>query len=98
MSPTHRSIWNFVIMTPSRKEYLFKLQDLSDYSHTGNYITEVIGEVIDKIRPNKISAVVSNNALNVQNACKIIKEKYPNIENVRCIAHAINLIVYDILK
>ncbi|GBC53987.2 zinc finger BED domain-containing protein 1-like [Rhizophagus irregularis DAOM 181602=DAOM 197198] len=64
----------------------------------GNYVVEVIGEVIDKIGPNKISAVVSDNALNVRNACKIIKEKYPNIENVRCIAHAINLIACDILK
>ncbi|GBC35647.2 ribonuclease H-like domain-containing protein [Rhizophagus irregularis DAOM 181602=DAOM 197198] len=97
-SPTHRSIWNFVIMTPSREEYLFKLQDLSDYSHTGNYVAEVIGEVIDKIGPNKISAVVSDNASNVRNARKIIEEKYPNIENVRCIAHAINLITCDILK
>ncbi|PKC53028.1 hypothetical protein RhiirA1_316561, partial [Rhizophagus irregularis] len=68
----------------------------SDYSHTGNYVAEVIGEVIDKIGPNKISAVVSDNASNVRNARKIIEEKYPNIENVRCIAHAINLIACDI--
>ncbi|PKC00941.1 hypothetical protein RhiirA5_427486 [Rhizophagus irregularis] len=36
-SPTHRSIWNFVIMTPTREEYLYKLVDLSENSHTANY-------------------------------------------------------------
>lgn len=69
-------------MTPSREEYLYKLQDLSEHSHTGNYIAEVIGEVIEKIGPNKILAIVSDNASNVQNARKIIEEKYPNIKNV----------------
>ena len=85
-------------MTPSREEYLYKLQDLSEHSHTSNYIAEVIGEVIEKIGSNKISAIMSDNASNVQNTCKIIEEKYPNIENVRCIAHAVNLIACDILK
>lgn len=69
-------------MTPSREEYLYKLQDLSEHSHTGNYVAEVIGEIIERIGPNKISAIVSDNASNVRNARKIIEEKYPNIENV----------------
>jgi replicative superfamily II helicase len=85
-------------MTPSREEYLYKLVDLSEHSHTANYVAEVIKEVIEKIGPNKISAIVSDNAANVRNARRIIQEKYPNIENVRCIAHAINLIACDIVK
>ena len=85
-------------MTPSRKEYLYKLADLSESSHTGNYLSEVIGEVIEKIGPNKISAIVSDNASNVRNARQILEEKYPNIENVRCITHAVNLIACDIVK
>lgn len=85
-------------MTPSREEYLYKLADLSENSHTGNYVAEVIGEIIEKIGPNKISAIVSDNAANVRNAREILQAKYPNIENVRCIAHAINLIACDIVK
>src|ERR1700728_5498891 len=72
-------------MTPSRKEYLYKLADLSESSHTGNYLSEVIGEVIEKIGPNKISAIVSDNASNVRNAhevnliaCDIVKENFGN--------------------
>ena len=85
-------------MTPSKKEYLYELKDLSANSHTANYLSEVIGQVIEKIRPNKISAIVSDNAANVRNTRQILQTKYPNIENVRCIAHAINLIACDIVK
>jgi hypothetical protein len=85
-------------MTPSRKEYLYKLIDLLDYSHTSNYLANVIGEVIEKIGSNKILAIVLDNASNVRNACKILQEKYPNIENIQYIAHAINLIACDIVK
>lgn len=85
-------------MTPSREEYLYKLEDLSENSHTGNYLAEVIGKVIEKIGPNKISAIVSDNAANVRNARETLQNKYPNIENVRCIAHAVNLIACDITK
>ena len=85
-------------MTPSREKYLYKLEDLSENSHTGNYLAEVIGKVIKKIGPNKISAIVSDNAANVRSAHNILQDKYPNIENIRCIVHAINLIACDITK
>jgi hypothetical protein len=52
-------------MTPTREEYLYKLVDLSENSHTANYVAQVIGEIIEKIGSNKISAIVSDNAANV---------------------------------
>jgi hypothetical protein len=58
----------------------------------------VVGKIIEKVESNKISAIVSDNAANVQNARKILQEKYPNIENIRCIAHAVNLIACNIIK
>ncbi|HEY9399093.1 MAG TPA: DUF domain-containing protein [Nitrososphaeraceae archaeon] len=97
-SGTHRSIWNFIITTPSRKEYLYQLSDLSENSHTAVYLTEVIESIINKVGANKIAAIVLDNAANVRNARELIQEKHPNIENVRCIAHSINLIACDIIK
>jgi hypothetical protein len=85
-------------MTPSRKEYLYQLRNLSGNSHTAEYLSTVIEDVIVNIGESRISAVVSDNAANVKNARKIIHEKYPSIENVRCIAHSINLIACDIVK
>ncbi|GET62786.1 ribonuclease H-like domain-containing protein [Rhizophagus irregularis DAOM 181602=DAOM 197198] len=37
-SSTHRSIWNFIVITLSRKEYLYQLSDLSENSHTTEYL------------------------------------------------------------
>src|SRR5437870_12561901 len=97
-SHTHRSIWNFIVMTPTRKEYLYQLSDISEHSHTAEYISSVIEKVVVDIGVNRISAVVSDNASNVRKAHEIIHDKFPNIENVRCIAHCINLIACDIVK
>ena len=65
-SGTHRSIWNFTIMTPSRKEYLYQLRDLSEDSHTAEYLSEVLKQIIDEIGADRISAIVSDNASNVR--------------------------------
>src|SRR3954469_10771166 len=85
-------------MMLSRKEYLYQLRDLSGDSHIAEYLSTVIEDVIVNIGESRISAIVSDNAANVKNARKIIHEKYPSIENVRCIAHSINLIACDIVK
>ena len=78
-------------MTPKRKEYLYKLSDISDLLHTAECISSIIEKVIIDIGANQISAVVSDNASNVKKAQEIIQNKFPNIENVWCIAHCINL-------
>ena len=85
-------------MTPTRKEYLYQLSDISEHSHTAEYLSSVIEKVIVDVRVNRISAIVSDNALNVRKIREIIHNKFPNIENVRCIAHCINLIACDIVK
>ena len=97
-SGTHRSVWSFIVMTPSRKEYLYQLFDLSEDSHTAEYLATIIKKVISGIGKDRICAIVSDNAANVRNARKLIHEKYLKIENIRCIAHSINLIACDIVK
>ncbi|GES83514.1 ribonuclease H-like domain-containing protein [Rhizophagus clarus] len=61
----HQSIWNFTILTPNRKEYVFQLSDLSSDSHTGKYIAEKIEDIINRVGVSKFSAIVSNNDSNV---------------------------------
>ena len=48
--------------------------------------------------PNRISAIVSDNAANVKKAREIITEKYLRIENIRCVFYCINLIAYDVVS
>ncbi|EXX67902.1 hypothetical protein RirG_110040 [Rhizophagus irregularis DAOM 197198w] len=92
----NESIWNFLIHTPACKEYLWCLKNLSDESHTGMFLAKELEEVIEQIGSEKFCAIVSDAGANIQNAHKIITEKYPNILNVHCIAHSINLISKDI--
>jgi len=85
-------------MTSTRKEYLYQLSDISDHSHTAEYLSSVIEKVIVDVGVNRISAIVSDNASNVRKAREIVHNKFPNIENVRCIVHCINLIVCNIIN
>ena len=82
----------------NEKEYLYQLSDMSEHSHTAESLSSVIEKVIVDIGINRISAVVSDNASNVRKAREMIHDKFPNIENVQCIAHCINLIACDIVK
>ena len=71
---------------------------MSEEKHTAEYLAEVIENVVNGIGANRILAIISDNASNVRSARKIIQEKFPRIENIRCVAHAINLIACDIVK
>ncbi|CAG8838938.1 39354_t:CDS:2, partial [Gigaspora margarita] len=97
-APNGLSIWNFVIMTPSRQEYLYELANYSDQSHTGEFLANQIELIINRIGKDKISAIISDNGSNVASARRIICSKYRNILNIRCIAHCFNLISKDIIR
>ena len=87
-----------MLITSSRKEYLYSLQNFSSDHHTAEFLTDKIDEMIQKVGPKKIGAIVSDNAANISAARKAISLKYPNIINLRCIAHCFNLISQDIIK
>lgn len=95
-SPLGKSIYNFVIQTPTKKEYLWKLNDYSLESHTGNFLAEQIDQIIQQIGNKRFNAIVTDGASNVRLAREIITTKYPHILNIRCIAHSINLLTKDI--
>jgi hypothetical protein len=66
------SIWNFVILTPSREEYLYELGNYSDQSHTAKFLANQIELVINRIGAKKICAIVSDNGANVALARHLI--------------------------
>ena len=97
-SPVGQSFYAFIIFTKSGKEFIHSIQNLSKESHTSQYISEKIIEVIELVGPEKFSAVVSDNASSMVKAKKLVNEKYENITPIRCIDHQINLITTDICK
>ncbi|GBB84292.1 hypothetical protein RclHR1_09910008 [Rhizophagus clarus] len=97
-NPSGHSIYNFIIMTHDRREFLYRLRDLSIIKHTAQNLASEIEDVLQKIGPDKFAAVVTDNAANCALARSIISEKYPFIVNTRCIAHCVNLITKDVLE
>ena len=93
-----RSIYAFVIITSSKKQYIHTLVDASNQTHTGFFNTTEIEKVLTTIDPKKFVAVVSDAESAMQMARRLISEKYPHILSVRCIAHHLNLITTDLIK
>ena len=97
-NPNGSSIWNYFITTSNNCEYLYKLDDLSSNSHTGLYLASKIKEIMEKIGPRRVTAIVSDSGANINNASSLIKAEYKHIINLRCISHCLNLISKDIIK
>lgn len=96
---TGQSIYDYCLITEERKEYLWCSKNYSDVPHhTGTFLGNEIIKIIDDIGPEKLAAVVSDNAPDARIARRILCEKYPHILNIRCMAHCINLITKDLCK
>ena len=96
-SPNSLSIYNFLILTPDHKQYLYCLRDYSDAHHTGNFLAAEILTIMGNINVKKFKAIVTDNGANVKLARQLVADKHPQILNLRCIAHFINLITKSIL-
>jgi|GEM_PF-1010360 len=97
-NPTGQSIYDYCLITEGRKEFLWCSKDYSGNSHTGAFLGEEIIKIVDEIGPEKLAAVVSDNAANACVARRILCKKYPYILNIKCMAHCINLITKDVCK
>src|SRR5256714_7327656 len=96
--PNGQSIYAFILILPTGKEYIHSLKDFSLYSYTADFISKEILKVIEDVGCNKFSSVVSDNASTMVTAKKLVNEKYPHILPVRCITHYVNLLTTDIMK
>ena len=75
--PTGRSLWNFLILTSSRQEYLYCLKDLTNEHHTGSLLAEEILKIITQIGKKKFIAVITDNGSNVTLARNLITNQFP---------------------
>ncbi len=92
------SIYNYIIITDTRKEYLIRLCDYLLESHTDKFLTSEISNIIEQFSSNKFTTVIIDNASNCQVVRQNIQQTYPHIWNLHYVAHAINLIISDLVK
>src|SRR2546421_8091937 len=98
MSPLGQSLYAFVIMTSDQKEIIHCIKDLSANSHTANFLTDQLNEVITGVGAKNFAAVVLDHASAYTAAKKIISTCYKHILLIRCITHHVNLVSTDIYK
>lgn len=90
------SIVNIVLTMP--EPVFFKSISCGAERHTAEYTFEVLAECIEEVGPEKVSALVTDNAANMKAAWQLIKKKYPHILAYGCVAHGLNLLFTDIAK
>ena len=61
------------------------------------YIADELKAVINDLGPQKVFALVTDNAANMKAAWSKVEESYPHITPIGCAAHALNLLLKDIM-
>jgi len=91
----NESIINFVITTP--KPVFYKSLTTLTERHTGDYMAKVMIEIIEEVGPGKVFGIVTDNAANMKKAWREINNKYEHITTYFCVAHALSLLINDII-
>ena len=97
-NPLGRCIYAFIVVTPTRRQYVYSINDFSSERHTAAFNEEKMLKIIEAIGSNKFAAVITDAEAAMQAAKRRVMEKYPHIMAVRCIAHHINLVTKDIIS
>ncbi|XP_065654939.1 uncharacterized protein LOC136081542 [Hydra vulgaris] len=89
---------NYSIHVENRtiKPIAYKIEPTGQEQQTGINIATRIENVILEVGVDKVTSIVTDNALNMRAAWDIIEKKFPKIFCNGCAAHTINLLVKDI--
>lgn len=96
-----RSIYAFIACsTTLKKSLVLDILDFSGKQQTAEFILNETINVIERVGTNftKFNSIVTDNCSVMLKFRRLLCSRYPHIENVRCIAHSINLIASDYLK
>jgi hypothetical protein len=97
-NPLGRCIYAFVIITPTRRQYIYSINDFSSERHTAAFNEEKMLKVIEDIGKEKFISIVTDAEAAIQAAKRKITNKYSHIIAIRDIAYHINLITKDIIS
>jgi Protein of unknown function (DUF 659)/hAT family C-terminal dimerisation region len=89
-----RPLLNVLLVTPAGGTFLNSV-DSSGETKDAPYIAQIISQAIEKVGPDKVVQVVTDNAANCKAAWPIISEKYSHIVCSPCAAHCLDLLLED---
>ncbi|CDQ72600.1 unnamed protein product [Oncorhynchus mykiss] len=90
-----QGIINYKISTP--QPVFYKSTDTRDNRHTCLYIADELKAVINDLGPQKVFALVTDNAANMKAAWFKVEDAYPHITPIGCAAHILNLLLKAIM-
>jgi len=90
-----QGIINYIVSTP--RPLFYKSTETKANRHTGPYIADELKAVINDLGPEKVFALVTDNAANMKAAWAKVEETYPHITPIGCAAHTLNLLLKDIM-
>lgn len=92
----NESIINFIISKPEPIFVEFVMTKCN--SHDAEYLAKIITNVIEKYGQEKFLVVIGDNAANMKAALNVVKDKFPHLVPLGCLAHLLNLLCSDILS
>jgi len=92
----NNGIMNFILSTPH--PVFVKSVATGQNRHTAEYISDEINKVLVEFNPMKFVTLIGDNASNVQKSFMLLKNLYPHLVPLNCLAHSINLLFNDIVS
>jgi len=92
----NEGIINYILTTP--QPLFYKCVVCEENRHTSDYIAIELCTVIEKIGPEKVYGITTDNAANMKAAWTIVKDKYPHIQTYSCASHSMQLFAMDVEK
>jgi hypothetical protein len=87
---------NVIVCTPD--PIFFDAIYPSANRESADYVSKVLLNNVDKVGPNKVLLIITDNAMNMKAAWQIVTDKYGHIFCIGCAPHGLNLLAKDILK
>uniref|UniRef100_A0A914D7Z1 DUF659 domain-containing protein n=1 Tax=Acrobeloides nanus TaxID=290746 RepID=A0A914D7Z1_9BILA len=88
------SIINVIAHVP--EPFLIISIDTENNRHTAEYIAEILSQEIERVGPEKVIGLITDNAANMKAAWRILQQKYPWLLCYGCKNHIFHLTTKDI--
>lgn len=88
---------NFCVKAPNEKPLFYTSINTTGIIQNAAAVADAIINVIETLGPQKFSCLVTDNANVMRAAWRIIEQKFPHISTNGCSAHAVNLLIKDIV-
>lgn len=89
-------IVNVIVFPSGGPALLWESIDTGTNSHTGQYYCDELSKAIDKLGPEKVMALVTDNASNMKLGWELLQQRYQWLLCYGCLAHSLNLLAREL--